>query len=57
MKKAKVYFADFRTTLTENRLQKLQRLMRAAGVEKIDFKGAHYRRDIGKRAMNAGKDN
>ncbi len=38
MKKAKVYFADFRTTLTENRLQKLQRLMRAAGVEKIDFK-------------------
>ena len=36
--KSKVYFADFRTTLMENRLQKLQRLIKKAGIEKIDFK-------------------
>lgn len=32
-----VYFADFRTTDTENRLQKLQRLIKRAGIGKIDF--------------------
>lgn len=37
MEKAKVYFADFRTTLTENLQQKLTRLMKAAGMDQIDF--------------------
>ena len=37
MEKAKVYFADFRTTLTENLQQKLTRLMKAAGADQIDF--------------------
>ncbi len=37
MDKAKVYFADFRTTLTENLQQKLTRLMKAAGMDSIDF--------------------
>ena len=32
-----VYFVNFRTTATENRLQKLQRLIKRAGIEKIDF--------------------
>lgn len=37
MEKAKVYWCDFRTTLTENLQQKLTRLLRAAGMETIDF--------------------
>ena len=37
MQEAKVYFADFRTTLTENLQQKLTRLMTAAGMGEIDF--------------------
>ena len=37
MEKAKVYFADFRTALTENLQQKLTRLMKAAGMDSIDF--------------------
>ena len=36
--KSKVYFSDFRTSYTMNLLQKLQRLMRKAGVESIDMK-------------------
>lgn len=39
MKKADVYFADFRTTFTESLLQKLTRLIRTAGMGTIDFKG------------------
>lgn len=37
MEKSKVYFADFRTTLTENLQQKLLRLMKNAGMGEIDF--------------------
>lgn len=37
MERSKVYFADFRTTLTENLQQKLTRLLKAAGMDKIDF--------------------
>ena len=37
MEKSKVYFADFRTTLTENLQQKLTRLMKTAGMDQIDF--------------------
>lgn len=37
MEKSKVYFADFRTTLTENLQQKLLRLMKSAGMDQIDF--------------------
>ena len=37
MDKSKVFFADFRTTLTENLQQKLTRLMKAAGMDSIDF--------------------
>lgn len=37
MEKSKVYFADFRTSLTENLQQKLARLMAVAGMGDIDF--------------------
>lgn len=37
MEKAKVYFADFRATLTENLQQKLTRLLKTAGMGTIDF--------------------
>ena len=35
--KSKVFFSDFRTSFTTNLLQKLQRLMRKAGVDSIDM--------------------
>lgn len=38
MDKAKVYFTDFRAKQGMNVLQKLNRLMREAGIDKIDFK-------------------
>ena len=37
MEKAKVYFTDLRALPGNNLLLKLQKLMRAAGVESIDF--------------------
>ncbi|MEY8337383.1 DUF362 domain-containing protein [Lachnospiraceae bacterium 62-35] len=39
MSRSKVYFTNFRTSFSENQLQKLARLVRAAGMlEEIDFK-------------------
>ena len=39
MTKSKVYFTNFRTTLQENQLQKLARLVKTAGMlENIQFK-------------------
>lgn len=38
MEKSKVYFTSFKTSFTENLLQKLDRLIRKAGIETIDFK-------------------
>lgn len=35
--RSEVFFTDFRTTYTENLLQKLARLIKAAGFDKIDF--------------------
>ena len=37
MENAKVYFTDFRTTNGRNLLEKLELLMRRAGMEQIDF--------------------
>ncbi len=37
MEKAKVYFTTFKTSYTENIPQKLQRLIRTAGIGQIDF--------------------
>lgn len=37
MSKSKVYFTTMHTTSSENLLQKLERLMRTAGIEAIDF--------------------
>lgn len=37
MESSKVYFTTFRTTMYENQLQKLHRLMKTAGFENIDF--------------------
>ena len=37
MSKSKVYFTTMHTTSSENLLQKLERLMRIAGIEAIDF--------------------
>lgn len=39
MEKAKVYFTDFRTKVGVSQLKKLQKLVRAAGIDKIDFEG------------------
>ena len=38
MEKSKVYFADLRVRDGDNLLRKLQRLIRAAGIEKINFR-------------------
>ncbi|MBR7064528.1 MAG: DUF362 domain-containing protein [Treponema sp.] len=38
MEKSKVYWTDFRTTINENLLQKIVRLAKTAGIEKINFK-------------------
>ncbi len=37
MEKSKVFFTDFRTSFTENLMQKLNRLVRTAGISQIDF--------------------
>ena len=37
MERSTVYFTDFHATFEENLLQKLARLVRAAGIETIDF--------------------
>lgn len=39
MAKSKVYFSDMHVVIGNNLLQKLERLMKRAGFEKIDFKG------------------
>lgn len=38
MEKSKVYFSNLRATATMNLLQKLERLIKRAGMEQIDFK-------------------
>ena len=38
MEKSKVYFTTFKTSFTENLLQKLRRLIITAGIKDIDFK-------------------
>lgn len=39
MEKAKVYFTDFRCRPGKNNLQKLQKLCKKAGIERINFEG------------------
>jgi len=39
MNASKVFFTNFRTTPTSNMLDKLERLVKRAGIETIDFKG------------------
>lgn len=39
MEKSKVYFTNLRATPNMNLLQKLERLVKKAGMEQIDFKG------------------
>lgn len=38
MEKSKVYFTDFKTSFEENIPQKLERLIKSAGIENINFK-------------------
>ena len=38
MEKSKVYFTSFKTSFTENLMQKLARLVKTAGIENIDFR-------------------
>ena len=38
MEKSKVYFTDFRARTGYNLLQKLEKLIKTAGIEDIDFK-------------------
>ena len=37
MSQSKVYFTDFHTSPQENLLQKLEKLVKTAGIETIDF--------------------
>ena len=37
MSESKVYFTSFKTTMNENLLQKLKRLIKKAGMDEIDF--------------------
>lgn len=41
MEKSKVYFTSFKTSLNENLLQKLRRLMIQAGIKNIDFENKY----------------
>jgi uncharacterized Fe-S center protein len=41
MEKSKVYFTNLRATSNMNLLQKLERLVKKAGIEQIDFKGKY----------------
>lgn len=41
MEKAKVYYTNLKTSFQENLPQKLERLMKTAGIEKIDFKNKY----------------
>lgn len=41
MEKSKVYFTSFKTSFTENLMQKLARLVKSAGIGSIDFQD-HY---------------
>lgn len=41
MEKAKVYYTDFKTSFSENIPQKLERLIKTAGIDQIDFKGKY----------------
>ena len=41
MKPSKVYYTNLHTTLEENLLQKLRRLVKAAGIDSIDFKNKY----------------
>ncbi len=38
MEKSKVYFTSFKATFSENLMQKLERLIKTAGMGNIDFK-------------------
>ena len=42
MNASKVFFTDMHTTPEENLLQKLKRLMKAAGFEDLPFKGGKF---------------
>jgi uncharacterized Fe-S center protein len=41
MEKSKVYFTNLRATANMNLLQKLERLVKKAGIDQIDFKGKY----------------
>lgn len=41
MEKSKVYFTTFKTSMNENLLQKLRRLMVRAGIKDIDFENKY----------------
>ncbi len=38
MERSKVYFTNLRTTPSSNLLDKMERLVKKAGIESIDFK-------------------
>ena len=41
MDKANVYFTSFKTSSSENLIQKIKRLMKTAGIEAIDFENKY----------------
>lgn len=43
MEKAKVYFSDLRTSPTSNLLDKMERLLKRAGIGQLSFERQFYR--------------
>lgn len=43
MEKAKVYFSDLRTSPTSNLLDKMERLLKRAGIGQLPLKDSFYR--------------
>ena len=41
MEKANVYFTSFKTSNSENLIQKIKRIMKTAGIETIDFQNKY----------------
>lgn len=41
MEKAKVYYSDLRTSPTSNLLDKMERLLKRAGIEQLPLKDRH----------------
>ena len=55
MEKSKVYYTNLRTGFNNGLLDKLKRLIKAAGIENIDFVGANHFSQTAIRFMSAAE--